>query len=163
MDSTSVGVPSPEHQKRLVTGYGRPRPNHSREVMPFVDARSLDPATGLSSSVEDMLRFLSWQIRLRDGETSTVLEANTLREMQRVHFLNESWTSGRGLGFGITHTEARDLVGHGGGYPGNRTNTMLSPKEKIGVVHERRRRKSQSLSSKGFRVGRAGDQRGVER
>jgi len=134
MDSTSVGVPSPEHQKRLVTGYGRPMPDHSREVMPFVDARSFDPATGLSSSVEDMLRFLSWQMRLRNGETSTVLKANTLREMQRVHFLNESWTSGRGLGFSITHTDARNLVGHGGGYPGNRTNTMLSLKEKIGVV-----------------------------
>ena len=134
MDSTSVGVPSAEHKKRLATGYGRPMPDHSREVMPFVDARAFDPATGLSSNVEDMLRFLAWQMRLRAGGAKEVLSPSTLREMQRVHFLNETWTGGRGLGFGITHTDARDLVGHGGGYPGYRTNTMLSPKERIGVV-----------------------------
>ena len=80
-----------------------------------------------------MLRFLSWQMRVREGAKGEVLDPSTLKEMQRVHFLNESWTSGRGLGFGITHTEERDLVGHGGSYPGYRTNTMLSPKERIGV------------------------------
>ena len=78
------------------------------------------------------------QLPKRIGDQRLVLlgrpALRTLREMQRVHFLNQSWTSGRGLGFGITHTDARDLVGHGGGYPGNRTNTMLSPKERIGVV-----------------------------
>ena len=73
-------------------------------------------------------------MRLRAGGATDVLRPSTLREMQRVHFLNETWTGGRGLGFGITHTDARDLVGHGGSYPGYRTSTMLSPKEHLGVV-----------------------------
>jgi CubicO group peptidase (beta-lactamase class C family) len=134
MSSSSVGVPDEAHRRRLATGYGRRMPEGPRDVMPFVDAKAFDPATGLSSTVENMLTFLSWQMRLRAGNGHEVLKATTLREMQRVHFLQDNWTSGNGLGFAITHTSARDLVGHGGSYPGYRTQTMLSPKEKVGVV-----------------------------
>ena len=134
MDSTSVG-PVPEAQRdRLAIGYGRRMPDGARETFPFVDARSFDPATGLSSTVPDMLRFLSWQMRARDRRSEEVLASNTLLEMQRVHWLHSSWTSGWGLGFSVRHTEDRDLIGHGGGYPGYRTQTQLSPEETVGVV-----------------------------
>ncbi len=134
MASSSVGVPSDAHRNRLVTGYGRRWLDEPREVMPFVDARAFDPATGLSSSVDDMLRFLSWQMRLRAEHVTEVLRANTLREMQRVHWLREDWRGGNGWGFAISHREDRDLIGHGGSYPGNRTSTQLSPTENVGVV-----------------------------
>ena len=134
MDSTSVGPVPAEQRGRLATGYGRRMPEGPREVFPFVDARSFDPATGLSSTVPDMLRFLSWQMRVRDRRSEEVLASNTLLEMQRVHWLQSSWDSGWGLGFSVRHTEDRDLIGHGGGYPGYRTQTQLSPEEKIGVV-----------------------------
>lgn len=32
------------------------------------------------------------------------------------------------------HTEDRDLIGHGGGYPGYRTCTTISSKENVGVI-----------------------------
>ncbi len=134
MDSTSVGPVPADQRDRLATGYGRRMPEGPREVFPFVDARSFDPATGLSSTVPDMLRFLSWQMRVRDRRSEEVLASNTLLEMQRVHWLQSSWNSGWGLGFSVRHTEDRDLIGHGGGYPGYRTQTQLSPEEKIGVV-----------------------------
>ena len=134
MTSSSVGVPSDVHRVRLVTGYGRRWPDKPREAMPFIDARAFDPATGLSSSVDDMLTFLSWQMRLRAEHVTEVLRANTLREMQRVHWLREDWRGGNGWGFAISHREDRDLIGHGGSYPGNRTSTQLSPTENVGVV-----------------------------
>ena len=134
MDSTSVGPVPADQRGRLATGYARRMPDGSRETFPFVDARSFDPATGLSSTVPDMLRFLSWQMRVRDRRSEEVLTSNTLLEMQRVHWLQSSWDSGWGLGFSVRHTEDRDLIGHGGGYPGYRTQTQLSPEEKIGVV-----------------------------
>ena len=134
MDSTSVGQVPADQRDRLATGYGRRMPEGPREVFPFVDARSFDPATGLSSTVPDMLRFLSWQMRVRDRRSEEILASNTLLEMQRVHWLQSSWDSGWGLGFSVRHTEDRDLIGHGGGYPGYRTQTQLSPEEKIGVV-----------------------------
>ncbi len=134
MVSSSVGVPPDGHMPNLATGYSRRWPDKPREVMPFVDAHAFDPATGLSSSVDDMLKFITWQMRLRAGHTTEVLRANTLREMQRVHWLRENWRGGNGWGFSISHREDRDLVGHGGSYPGYRTSTQLSPKENVGVV-----------------------------
>ena len=134
MESTSVGPVPPEHAARLATGYGRRMPDGSREPYPFVDARAFDPATGVSSTVPDMLRFVQWQMRVRKRESKEVLAANTLLEMQRVHWLQPTWESGWGLGFSVRHTEDRDLVGHGGSYPGYRTQTLLSPEEKVGVV-----------------------------
>ena len=134
MDSTSVGPVPPSQRDRLATGYGRRMPDGTRQALPFVDARAFDPATGVSSTVPDMLRFLQWQMRVRERESEEVLDTNTLLEMQRVHWLQPDWQSGWGLGFSVRHTEDRDLVGHGGSYPGYRTQTLLSPKEKVGVV-----------------------------
>ena len=134
MDSTSVGPVPLSQRDRLATGYGRRMPDGTRQALPFVDARAFDPATGVSSTVPDMLRFLQWQMRVRERESEEVLDTNTLLEMQRVHWLQPDWQSGWGLGFSVRHTEDRDLVGHGGSYPGYRTQTLMSPKEKVGVV-----------------------------
>ena len=87
MDSTSVGPIPADHQGRLATGYGRRMADGSRMSMPFVDARAFDPATGVSSSVPDMLKFLQWQMRVRDRKSEEVLATNTLLEMQRVHWV----------------------------------------------------------------------------
>ena len=133
MQSTSVVFPD-EHRDRLATGYGRRLPDGSRVRFPFVDARAMAPAAGVSSTVEDMGRFISWQFRLRDSGRTEVLKAATLKEMQRVHWVQPGWKSAWGLGFAIFHTEARDLIGHIGGYPGYQTATHISPGEKVGVI-----------------------------
>ena len=83
MTSSSVGVPSDAHRARLVTGYGRRWPDERRDTMPFVDARAFDPATGLSSSVEDMVTFLSWQMRLVDDRHSR--QAGCFGSQDRCH------------------------------------------------------------------------------
>ena len=51
----------------LATGYGRRLPDGSRQVMPFVDARGMAAATGITSTVEDMARFVSAQFRNGPG------------------------------------------------------------------------------------------------
>jgi hypothetical protein len=133
MTGTSVVFP-PAHDDRLATGHGRRLPDGTREALPFVDAVGMAAATGLSSTVADMARFVSWQFRLLEDGATEVLSASTLREMQRVQWLQPDWKSGWGIGFGITHTGERDLIGHGGGYPGYLTSTRISPKEKVGVI-----------------------------
>lgn len=133
MTSTSVVFPD-EQRDRLVTPYSRRLPESEREPLPFVDAVGLAAATGLSSSVADMARFISWQFRLLDSDEHEALAANTLREMQRPHWVQPDWKSGWGIGFAIEHRDDRDLIGHGGGYPGNLTSTRISPKERVGVI-----------------------------
>ena len=133
MVHSSVVFPE-EHKAMLAVGYGRRMPDGKREAFPFVDARGLAAAAGVTSSVRDMARFVSWQLRLRKQGGRELLAASTLREMQRPHWLIKDWQSGRGLGFGIVHTDERDLIGHGGGYPGYMTGTQISSQENIGVI-----------------------------
>ena len=64
MTSTSVRI-GDEHKKRLVIGYGRRMPDGTRAIMPFTDSKGITPAANLSSTVEDMAKFASWQLRLR--------------------------------------------------------------------------------------------------
>ncbi|MBT8488347.1 MAG: beta-lactamase family protein, partial [Gemmatimonadetes bacterium] len=59
MTASSVDVPDPQ----LATPYGSRMPDGSRMIYPFVDARGMAAATGLTSTVEDMARFVSAQFR----------------------------------------------------------------------------------------------------
>ncbi len=133
MSSTSVNL-SKDHFKRLAVGYGRRLENGKRKVMDFTDSKGLTPAANMSSTVEDLARFISLQFRDGKPGGAQILKGSTLKEMQRVHWLNSSWKSGRGLGFSISQQGSRTLVGHGGWVAGYRTQILFCPDEKIGVV-----------------------------
>jgi len=119
--------------ERLAVGYGRRMPDGTREIKPFTDSKGLTPAANLSSTVEDFAKFASWQIRLRENGGTEILRSGTLKEMQRVHWLQPDWQSGWGLGFAVWHTPDRDIVGHGGHVGGYTTRFSLSPEEKVAV------------------------------
>lgn len=65
---------------------------------------------------------------------SEVLDANTLREMQRVQFTDPDWKTTRGLGFRVWRADERTFVGHGGDCPGFRTAFHLQPDDRIATV-----------------------------
>jgi D-alanyl-D-alanine carboxypeptidase len=118
----------------LATGYGRRMPDGSRKKMPFVDARGLAPATGITSNVEDMAKFVSLQFRKGKLGGSQILSAGALREMHRVRVLESNWTRGNAIGFAVTREAGKVYVGHGGTYFGYRTQTLLQLDEKVGVI-----------------------------
>jgi D-alanyl-D-alanine carboxypeptidase len=119
---------------RLATGYGRRMPDGSREVVPFVDARGMAAATGLTSTVEDMARFVSAQFRQGPRGGDRILSAASLREMHRVRMLENTWTRGQGIGFAVSRVDDELYIGHGGGYPGHTTNTLIHLDSKVGVI-----------------------------
>ena len=133
MDDSSVVFREGDKSK-LAVGYGRRMPDGTREVFPFVDARGMAAATGVTSSIVDMAKFVSWQLHLRKQGGKKLIAARTLKEMQRPHWVIGDWKHGRGLGFAIFHTNERELIGHGGGYPGYKTVTNISSREDIGVI-----------------------------
>ncbi len=71
----------------------------SRDAMQVFQARGIAPAAGFASTAEDLARFASWQLRLRGEGGTEVLRAATLREMQRVHWVDPDWKTTWGLGF----------------------------------------------------------------
>ena len=130
---TSTFVDIDESHPKLAVGYGRRMPDGSRSIQPFTDSKGLTPAANLSSTVEDFAKFAAWQLRLRKNGGAEILRASTLKEMQRVHWLQPDWRSGWGLGFAVWHSSERDIVGHGGHVAGYTTRFTLCPKENIAV------------------------------
>jgi len=118
----------------LAVPYGRRMPDGSREVLPFVDARGMAAATGVTSTLDDMAKFVSAQFRKGPRGGSQIVSTGSLREMHRVRSVEENWTSGTGLGFDISRIKDRTWIGHGGGYPGNTTQTLIQLDDKVGVI-----------------------------
>jgi CubicO group peptidase (beta-lactamase class C family) len=130
MSQSSVDREDPN----LATGYGRRMPDGSREVLPFVDARGMAAATGLTSTVSDMAKFVSAQFRSGQRGGDRVLSTPSLREMHRVRMLESTWTRGQGIGFSVQRIDDKLYVGHGGGYPGYTTNTLIQLDSKVGAI-----------------------------
>jgi CubicO group peptidase (beta-lactamase class C family) len=118
----------------LATGYGRRMPDGSRSVMPFVDARGMAAATGITSTVEDMARFVSAQFEKGSAADARILSSASLREMHRVRMLENNWSRGNGIGFAVTRNRDKVYVGHGGSYPGYITHTLIDLNGKVGVI-----------------------------
>ena len=134
-DPLGMSASSVDHDVQgLTTGYSRRMPDGSRQVIPFVDARGMGAATGLTSTVEDMAKFVSAQFRKGPRGGDRILSTASLREMHRVRMLESTWTRGQGIGFGVSRVEDKLYVGHGGGYPGHTTNTLIQLDSKVGVI-----------------------------
>lgn len=133
MSSTSVNLPD-DHKKRLAIGYGRRLPDGARKIMPFTDSNGLTPAANISSTVADLAKFASLQFRNGNAAGNQILKGSTLREMQRVHWLQPSWNSGWGLGFSTWQRDGKTFIGHGGWVAGYRTQLLICPENKIAVI-----------------------------
>jgi len=118
----------------LAVPYGRRMPDGSREVLPFVDARGMAAATGLTSDLLDMAKFMSAQFRRGPRGGSQIVSSGSWRELLRVRSVEENWTSGTALGFDVKRVKDRTYIGHGGGYPGNTTQTLIQLDDKVGVI-----------------------------
>jgi CubicO group peptidase (beta-lactamase class C family) len=118
----------------LAIPYGRRMPDGSREVLPFVDARGMAAATGITSDVTDMAKFISAQFRRGSRGGAQIVSSGSWREMLRVRSVEDNWTSGTGLGFDVNRVKDKTYIGHGGGYPGNTTQTLIQLDDKVGVI-----------------------------
>lgn len=118
----------------LATGYGRRMPDGSRKKMPFVDARALGAATGITSTAGDMAKFVSLQFRGGRMGGSQILSTGALREMHRVRILESTWSRGNAIGFAVNREKEKVYVGHGGSYHGYKTHTLIQLDGKVGVI-----------------------------
>jgi CubicO group peptidase (beta-lactamase class C family) len=134
MKDTFTEIPVQHRDGRYATGYsGMPREG-DRVVMPFFQVNGFRPAFGMASTVEDLAKFASWQLRALDYRTTDVLNGNTLSEMQRVHWMDPDGSALRGIGFAISVRDSKTFVGHGGSCPGHRTQLDLQTREKIATI-----------------------------
>lgn len=134
LDNTRTWYPEELRGEQLAIGYtGIHRELKRSPVKPFF-TRGITAAAGFTSSVNDLANFARWQFRLLDDGGTEVLTANTLREMQRVHWVDPDWKTTWGLGFEINHEDSTTFVGHSGGCPGYITSFLMVPKQKLAAI-----------------------------
>jgi CubicO group peptidase (beta-lactamase class C family) len=133
MKDTSVATPDPT-DSRLARPYGRRMPDGSRALAPHVDTRAITAAANMTTSVTDLARFAMLQLRDGPAGGAQILRGSTLREMQRIHWLEPDWQAGWGLGFRIQRAGGKTYFGHGGSLPGYRTQLRVWPADKLAVI-----------------------------
>lgn len=134
MTSTFTSVPEAATTGRLAAGYSARRGSPVRERLILFDVEGIGPAAGMASSAADLAKFARWQLRLRADGGDQVLRAATLREMQRVHWVDPDWDTTWGLGFNVAKRNSATWVRHGGACPGYYTDFSILPKEELGIV-----------------------------
>ncbi|MCH7491772.1 MAG: serine hydrolase [Gemmatimonadetes bacterium] len=134
LDDTSPEIPEKHKGGQLATGYGSIGRDGTRKTVHFYTVNGIAPAAGYASTVQDLAKFASWQFRLLEHGDDDVLARNTLREMQRVHFMDPGWRTTRGIGFSIWRSDDKTFVGHGGSCPGYRTQLLLRPQEQFAAI-----------------------------
>jgi CubicO group peptidase (beta-lactamase class C family) len=134
MDNTFTSVPEAYATGRLAAGFSARRGSPDRERLTLFDVEGIGPAAGMASSANDLATFARWQLRLRAEDGDHVLKSATLREMQRVHWVDPDWKTTWGLGFSVVKRDDTTWARHGGGCPGYYTEFGVLPKEELGIV-----------------------------
>ena len=132
LGSTRTELPEELYGEALAIGYSSLTREGEREKVELFQARGIKAAAGYSSNVEDLGAFASWQFRLRDTTTTEVLKPATLKNMQRVHWMDPDWGTSWGLGFTVAKSpDGQTTFGHGGSCPGYRSALVLFPKGEL--------------------------------
>ncbi len=134
LKSTYPNLPRELWGNRLATGYSSLTRQGTRETVPLFDTKALQAAAGYSSTVEDLARFAEWQFRLLKNGGKEILNASTLRDMQRVHWVDPDWKIHWGLGFVVFQHGSSTLTGHWGTCPGYRSILLMDPAEKLAFI-----------------------------
>jgi CubicO group peptidase (beta-lactamase class C family) len=120
---------------RRAIGYA-PR-GFSDELRESVAAPDCQAEGGLLSCVEDMARWISFQLREDGGERSgaQVLAGPTLAEMHRPRYLGDlAWTEAWGISWYAVRRDDVIWVQHSGGLHGFRTNVCFETKHRVGAI-----------------------------
>lgn len=122
-----------QYSHQSATGYTGLTPGVRRHIpIEPINTRALAAATGCMSTPTDLALFVS---RLF-SETSEILMPASVRELHRIHAkvkYSEQTDRFYGLGFELGEYDGKDSVGHGGGFPGQLTQTIAIPQDDIAV------------------------------
>lgn len=117
--------------KMHCSGHTMKFPKESRDKFDHIPAKVMSPATGLSSNVEDLIKFYRAHLLGND----ILFPDHIKREMQTVKSISDDSIVRFGLGFRMNKMGKSLILGHGGGYPGFITfSGMIQDKKMIIVI-----------------------------
>jgi CubicO group peptidase (beta-lactamase class C family) len=134
LNNTFARLPQELLGSRLATGYSSINRQGARDMVPAFDAQGIQPAAGYASTVQDLAQFASWQFRLLSNGGKEILKSATLKDMQRVHWVDPDWKIHWGLGFVVFQNNGKTLTGHWGACPGYRSILLMDPEQKLAFI-----------------------------
>ncbi|OGV97599.1 hypothetical protein A2W24_06180 [Microgenomates group bacterium RBG_16_45_19] len=115
---------------QLTVGYGRKLPSKNREAFPLIETNAMASATGLTSNVRDLLKFMSAQFK-----GNIILLAETSKqEMRKIGWKNAKDGINQALGLRTFKSGGHTIYYHSGGFQGYRCNIAFDVNRNIGVV-----------------------------
>jgi CubicO group peptidase (beta-lactamase class C family) len=113
------------------TGYSALSYASERIPIEHVDTRALAAATGFYSTARDLVRYFAAHL---PGDDRLLSDASK-RLMQHPHWQAGGNDEGQryGLGLQVIKVGKRDVFGHGGGYPGHITRSLVDADRRIAV------------------------------
>lgn len=120
---------------KKAVGYTALNRNRARNKVNTFLTKSMKPAMGLWTNIDDLAKYASWQFRLRDAINSEVLKPNTLKRMHNAHATSLNGNMSWGLGFEvIKDSKGNDWISHGGTCPGFVSLFQLNLTTKMGIA-----------------------------
>jgi CubicO group peptidase (beta-lactamase class C family) len=135
MTSTSFEPLSARLRTRMATGYDPRFLSDELDPAPVTSSSVFEAEGGLISCVEDLGRWLSFQLGEGKVGRRTIVAKETLAEMHKPRYLvDEAWTRAWAIGWYARRQD--DVVWrlHTGGHYGFITAAMFEPTEKIGAI-----------------------------
>ena len=142
MDRTIASVNDLDQMGNYATPHGRT--NNKNHPIPWVSWDNVAATGGLISSVEDISKWMIFNLNNGVVEGDTLFSKTTRNMVWTPHnnFMVDHTTpndferhfNGYGLGWGLSDYHGKMKVGHTGGYDGMITAVTLIPDENIGVV-----------------------------
>ena len=116
--------------QNMAQGYGRKIPGKERELFSNIETNVLASATGFSSNVNDLCKFMIAQLSNKD----ILLKNISQREMKRPQWIRKKPNRNWGLGYQLWDLKGKEIYGHGGGFPGYITCVGMNDELNLGVV-----------------------------
>nr|WP_298998319.1 serine hydrolase domain-containing protein [uncultured Allomuricauda sp.] len=133
MNDSFVEMQKALYGNKHAIGYTAVNRNGKRKKSSFYQTRAMQPAAGVSTSVSDLAKFISWQFRLMDGSTNELLSPKSIRRMHSVQFTGENNRNQRGFGYAVfTDSNNKMWATHGGICPGYVSFLKMDTTDKMG-------------------------------
>lgn len=119
MTNSIIEMQESLYGKTHAIGYTAMNRDRKREKANFFQAKAMQPAAGVSSTVLDLAKFASWQFRLIDNTETEILKPELLKSMYEIQATSKNGYVKRGYGYEVhTDKEGNAWVMHGGMCPG---------------------------------------------
>jgi len=119
MFDSVVEMQSSLYGNKHAIGYTAINRDGKRKVANFYQTKAMQSAAGISTTANDLAKFIKWQFRLVDAVDSEIMHPSTLKSMYEPKAKSKQGEYDRGFGYEVvTDKQGNEWAMHGGTCPG---------------------------------------------